>query len=64
MFGIAKLEAFAQPQLRLVRVTLRFMKVTLLMLAYNVQQIKTSTITPVTSISTSAVAHYNITGYD
>src|SRR5215469_12678261 len=34
MFGIAKLAAFAQPQLRLVRGALRFMKVTLFMLIY------------------------------
>jgi len=40
------------------------MKVTLLMLAFNTQQIKTSTITPATSTSTSAVTGNNIIGYD
>ena len=52
MFGIAKLAAFAH-WLRLVRVALQFMKVTLLILAYNAEQIKISTITPVMSTSTS-----------
>jgi hypothetical protein len=43
-------------------VALQFMKVTLLMLAFNTQQIKTSTITPATS--TSAVTGNNVIGYD